>query len=245
MQAAWQLAGDGDLERTRQIAANLEPWQRNNVMQEALRSAALAAGSHADFAGARQLAAQIADDEARAILLSDLAIYANGNSKPHVAEQMLSEAAALVANRTAGTSAFTAQLRVAQAYLRVKPDLAVPLLERSASQIEQALSAAAQLDGFLPDRHSFEGSELILNQGFLYSSLLEPYALATAELASLDLPAARTLANRLPLPEARLMAEIYVAAGVLDRKDQSQAASNPTLSVSRWLDIKDLKPSRQ
>ena len=138
-------------------------------------------------------------------------------------------------NRNAGTSAFVAQLRVAQAYLRVKPRQAIPLLDRSAAQIEQALSAAAQLDGFLPDRHSFEGNELILDQGFLYSSLLEPYATATAELATVDLPAARALANRLPLPEARLMTEVFVAAGVLGQKDQTQAASNP--KVSRfWLD---------
>ena len=102
----------------------------------------------------------------------------------------------------------------------------MPLLERSASQIEQALSAAAQLDGFLPDRHSFEGNELILDQGFLYSSLLEPYALATAELAAHDLPAARSLADRLPLPEARLMTEVFVATGVLTPNDPAQAASN-------------------
>jgi len=113
----------------------------------------------------------------------------------------------------------------------VKPAEASPLLERSASQIEQALSAAAQLDGFLPDRHSFEGSELILNQGFLYNSLLQPYAQATAELATVDLPTARTLADRLPLPEARLMTEVFVAAGVLGEKDQTQASNAPDIRL--------------
>jgi hypothetical protein len=110
------------------------------------------------------------------------------------------------------------------------------LLERAATQIEQALSAAAQLDGFLPDRHSFEGSELILNQGFLYNSLLEPYASATAELAVINLPAARVLADRLSLPEARLMTEVVVATGVLTQKDQTQTASNPTPDVGVVLD---------
>jgi hypothetical protein len=141
---------------------------------------------------------------------------------------MLGEAASLVMNRSAGSSAFAAQLQVAQAYLRVNPAESVPLLERSASQLEQALSAAAQLDGFLPDRHSFEGSELILNDGFLYQSLIEPYARATAELAAFDLPAARSLADRLPLPEARLMTELFVANGVLDeagKQDQIQTTS--------------------
>jgi hypothetical protein len=234
-QAAWTFANNGNLGGARQLADRLEPWERNNVMQQAIRSAALAAGSQGDFASARQLAAQITGEESRATLLSDLAIFANGNGKLHLAEQMLGEAASLVVSRNAGTLAFTAQLRVAQAYLRVKPEEAIPLLDRSATQIEQALSAAAQLDGFLPDRHSFEGNELILDQGFLYSSLLEPYAAATAELATVDLAAARVLANRLPLPEARLMTEVFVAAGVLGQKDQTEAASNPR-EWRLWLD---------
>jgi len=228
-QVAWSFANEGNLQITRQIAANLDPWQRNNLMQQAIRTAALAAGSRADFAAARQLTAQITDDDSRATLLSDLAIYANGSGTPKLAEEMLGEAASLVLNRPAGISAFAAQLTVAQAYLRVKPAQALPMLERSASQLEQALLAASQLDGFLPDQHSFEGSELILNEGFLYQSLIEPYANAAAELASLDLPAARALADRLPLPEARLMTELFVADGALDRKDKAQTTSSRNL----------------
>lgn len=236
LQAARDFADHGDIERTRLLANNLEPWQRNTVMQDAIRSAAIAAGSRADFATARQFAAQITDQDSRATLLADLAIFANGNSQKHLAEELLGEATSLVANRI-GTSAFAAQLRIAQAYLCVKPAQAVPLLERSAGQLEQALNAAAQLDGFLPDGHSFEGSELILNQGFLYNTLLEPYAMAAAELASLDLPAARALAHRLPLPEARLMTEVFVAAGVLNQKDQTQAASTVSRTFDRFLRV--------
>lgn len=235
-QAAWDFANKGDLERTRQLAGSIEGWKRNGVMQLAIRSAALAAGDRSDFSAARQLAAQITDEVARASLFSDLAVYAYDKGKPRIAEEILGEATTLVMNHSVGITAFAAQLRLARAYLRVEPAQAVPLLERSASQIEQALSAAAQLDGFLPDSHSFEGSELILNQGFLYTSLLQPYASATAELASLDLSEARTLADRLPLPEARLMTEIFVAAGVLDKKDNMQAAFSPGEDLRRWLE---------
>jgi hypothetical protein len=214
-QEAWNFARNGDLQRTRVLSATLDPWQRNNVLQQATRSASEAAGSRGDFATARQLAAQITDQDARATLLCTLALDANGANKPRMAEEMLGEAESLLLNRTAGASAFAAQLMVAQAYLLVNPPQAVPLLERAASQLEQVLAAAAQLDGFLPDRHSFEGSELILNEGFLYRSLIQPYAITTAGLATIDLPAARTLADRLPLPEARLMTELFVARGAL------------------------------
>ena len=226
-QAAWDFAGNGDLKRANQLAGSLDAWKRSGIMQLATRSAALAAGNRSDFTTARRLAAQITDEDSRASLLSDLAVCAQDQGKARLAQEFLDEASSLVMNEPAGTSAFTTQLRVAEAYLRVKPTQAVALLERSASQIEQALAAAAQLDGFLPDRHSFEGSELILGQGFLYHSLLEPYARVTAELASLDLEAARTLADRLSLPEARLMTEVFVATGVLDNQEKTQAASNP------------------
>jgi len=238
-QAARGFANDGDLQRTRELAQALEPWQRNNILQQAIRSASEAAGHRGDFASARQLATQVTDENSRATLLSALALSAIATGKPRLAEEMLGEATSLVMNHTAGMSAFAAQLVVAEAYLRVNPAQAVPLLERSARQIEQALSAAAQLDGFLPDSHSFEGGELILNQGFLYQSLLRPYADATADLATLDLAAARTLADRISLPEARLLTELSVARGVLREKDQIQTTRNIGLPERhRWLDEK-------
>lgn len=214
-QEAWIYASTGDLQRTRILADTLDPWQRNNMIQQATRCASAAAGTRGDFATARQLAAQVTDQDSRATLLSELALAATSAGKPRVAEDILGEAASLVINRTAGGSAFAALLVVAQAYLRVNPAQAVPLLERAASQLEQVLAAAAQLDGFLPDRHSFEGTELILNEGFLYQSLILPYAMTAADLATIDLSAARTLADRLPLPEARLMTELFVARSAL------------------------------
>jgi hypothetical protein len=229
-QAAWGFANDGDLQRTRDLAQSLEPWQRSDILQHAIRTASEAAGRRGDVANARQLAAQVTDENSRATLLSAVAISAVAVGKPRLAEEILGEATFLVMNHTAGTSAFAAQLIVAEAYLKVNPSQAVPLLERSARQLEQALSAAAELDGFLPDDHSFEGGELILNQGFLSQSLLQPYANATADLAALDLAAARTLADRIPLPEARLMTEVSVARGVLREKDKGQTASNISLS---------------
>jgi hypothetical protein len=224
--AIWRFANSGDLERTRQIAANLNPWQADNAIQQALHRAATAACEKGNFAAARQFAAQVTDEDDRATLLSQLALQVNVAGKPRIAEEMLGEATSLLANHPPGSSVFVAQLAVAQAYLHVNAPQAIPLLERSAGQLVQVLAAAAQLDGFLPDQHSFEGSELVLKRGFLYQSLIQPYAVATADLATIDLATARTLADRLPLPEARLMAELFVARGVLDEKEQVQTAKS-------------------
>ena len=227
-QVAWQFANNGDLPRARQVAESLtDPLQREQVMQQALRQSAWNACNQGDFAAARQLAQQITPEEDRATLLAQFAVNAVGALQEAIAQEMLEEASGLLASRSPGASLFAAQLQVAQAFARLKPARAVPLLERSASQLQQVLAAAVEVDAFLPFQRSFEGGELILNTGFLFNSLIEPYVQATAELANYDLPAARILADRLPLPEARLMAELSVARTALG--DPTPAAAQVSL----------------
>jgi hypothetical protein len=227
-QVAWQFANNGDLPRARQVAESLtDPLQREQVLQQALRQSAWNACNQGDFAAARQLAQQITREEDRATLLAQFAVNAVGARQEAIAQEMLEEASGLLASRTPGAALFAAQLQVAQAFARLKPARAVPLLERSASQLQLVLAAAVEVDAFLPFQRSFEGGELILNTGFLFNSLIEPYVQATAELANYDLPAARILADRLPLPEARLMAELSVARAALG--DSTPAAAQVSL----------------
>jgi hypothetical protein len=222
-QVAWQFANNGDLQRARQIAEKLpDPFQREQVLQQAIRQAASNAANQGDFAAARQLAQEITPDEDRATILAQFASNATVAKQPALAQEMLEEAAGLLVNRAAGAPAFAAQLQVALAFAHVKPSRAVPLLERSAGQLEQVLTAAVAVDAFLP-YHSFEAGELILNNGFLCNALIRPYAEATAELANFDLPAARILADRLSLPEARLFAELLVARNALGDAPPSEA----------------------
>lgn len=235
-QVAWQFANGGDLQRARQMADKLpDPFQRQQVLQQALRQSASNAASQGEFAAARQLATEITPDEDRATILAQIASNAALAKQPTLARELLEEATALLVNRTAGASAFAAQLQVAQAFVHVTPARAVPLLEHSAGQLEQVLSAAIALDGFLPFQHSFESGELILNNSYLCNSLIRPYALAAAELANHDLPAARILADRLSLPEARLFAELLVARSALDEAPPAQAtfSTNGIFLLSR------------
>ncbi|HEY6338413.1 MAG TPA: hypothetical protein VIW68_07955 [Candidatus Sulfotelmatobacter sp.] len=214
-QAAWQLANRGDLQRARQVADNLpDSFQRNQVVQQAIRQSAWQACSQGQFAAARQLAEQMMPEEDRAIMLAQFATNAAAAKQEALAQEMVEEAGGLLANRAPSAAVFAAQLQVAQAFVHLKPERALPLLDRSANQLGQVLAAVVEVDAFFP-YHSFEDGELILNNGFLFNSLVEPYLQATAELANSDLPAARILADRIPFPEARLMAELSVARAVL------------------------------
>ncbi len=215
-QVAWQFANTGDLQRARQVADNLpDPFQREQVLQQAIRQSASTAANQGEFAAARQLAQEITPDEDRATMLAQFASTAADAKQQQLAQDMLEEAGGLLANRAAGASVFAAQLQVAQAFAHVKPARAMPLLEHSAAQLEQVLSAAAAVDSFLPYAPSFASGELLLTNSFLSNSLVRPYAEAAAELALYDLPSARILADRLTLPEARLLAELFVARSAL------------------------------
>jgi len=186
---AWQFATSGNLQRARQVAEKLtDPVQRERVLQQALRQSASNAANQGQFVSARQIAQEIAPEEDRAILLAQLATSAADAKQEALALEMLEEAAGLLVNRTAGSSVFSAQLQVAQAFAHVKPARSVSLMERSAGQLERVLAAAIDLDPFLPNWRSFEGGELILNNSFLCNTLIQPYAQAAAELANYDFP---------------------------------------------------------
>lgn len=224
-QVAWQLANNGDLQRARQVADKLpDPFQREQVLQQAIRQSVANAANQGQFATARQLAQEITSEEDRAILLAQVASDAANAKQEKLAQEMLEEAGGLLLNRAAGASTFAAQLQVAQGFAHVKPARAVPLLERSASQLEQVLAAAIEMDGFLPYQRSFQGGELILANSFLCNSLIRPFATATAELANSDLPTARILADRISLPEARLLAELFVVRSALGDADPQAGA---------------------
>jgi hypothetical protein len=236
-QVAWQFANAGDLQRARQIADNLpDPFQRQQVLQQAVRQSASIAANQGEYAAARQLAQEISPDEDRATILAQFASGAAGARQQQLAQDMLEEAGGLLANRAAGASVFAAQLQVAQAFAHVKPARAMPLLEHSAAQLEQVLSAALAVDSFLPYAHSFDSGELLLTNSFLSNALIRPYAEATAELALYDLPSARILADRLTLPEARLLAELFVARRALgDPVPPAQAGVVLSRRYRAWL----------
>ncbi|HLZ40760.1 MAG TPA: hypothetical protein VKQ11_07355 [Candidatus Sulfotelmatobacter sp.] len=235
-QVAWQFANNGDVPRVRQMMEKLtDPFQRQQVLQQAARQSLWSAANQGDFAAARQLAQEITSDGDRATILAQLAVNAATAKQDSLAQAMLEEAAGLLVNTGAGASAFAAQLQVAQAFAHVKPDRAVPLLERSASQLDQVLTAAAEIDAFLPYQHSFESGELILSNSVLCNSLVRPYADAIAQLANTDFPAARILADRLPLPEARLFTELFLATSALSGENNPPAVVSVNMGrFSSW-----------
>jgi hypothetical protein len=219
-QIASNFASAGDFARSRQVAEEdiSDPGTRSQILQQGLQQAASAALQKGSLDLARQLIEQVTPAQARAAASIQLALEAaNGRKNESFALELLTEADSLLGGRPQNAEEFGGQMQLVQAFARWKPAHAVQLLDRSAKQVNQVLAAAAQVDGFAPIQLSFEQGELVLGDSYLMNSLIAQYAQAAASLADHDLETARSMADRIARPEARLMAEITVARSVLNK----------------------------
>jgi hypothetical protein len=218
-QIAWNLTNAGDFARSRRVAEEKisDPGLRSQILQQGLKQASSAALQKGQLDLARQLIEQLPPEQARATSLIQLATEAANASKGEFALELLAEAESLLGGRSQNAEEFGWQMQLVQAYTRWKPAHAVQLLDRSAKQVNEVLAAAAQVDGFVPTQLCFEQGELVLSNSYLMNSLIGQYAQAAASLADYDLQTARTMANRISRPEARLMVEIAVARSVLSK----------------------------
>jgi hypothetical protein len=225
-QLAWNLANAGDFAQSRQVAEEQvsDPGLRSQILQQGLRQAASAALQKGRLDLARQLIEQITPEQARATSLIQLATQVASASKGDtLALELLAESDSLLGGRSQNAEEFGWQMQLVQAFARWKPARAVQLLDRSARQVNEVLAAAAQVDGFVPTQLCFEQGELVLSNSYLMNSLIAQYAQAAASLADYDLQTARSVANRISRPEARLMVELAVARSVLSRNIPDRA----------------------
>ena len=230
-QIASNFASAGDFVRSRQVAEEeiSDPGTRSQILQQGLRQAASAALQKGRLDLARQLIEQVTPEQARATALIQLAVEAvNASKRESFALELLTEADSLLGGRAQNAEEFGWQMQLVQAFARWKPARAVQLLDRSAKQVNQVLAAAAQVEGFVPIQLYFEQGELVLSNSYLMNSLIAQYAQAAAALADYDLETARSMADRIARPEARLMAEITVARSVLSKNIPDRADISAT-----------------
>jgi len=230
-QIASNLASAGDFVRSRQVAEEeiSDPGTRSQTLQQGLRQAASAALQKGRLDLARQLIAQVTPEQARATALIQLAVEAaNPSKRESFALELLAEADSLLGGWAQNAEEFGWRMQLVQAFARWKPAHAVQILDRSAKQVNQVLAAAAQVDGFVPIQLYFEQGELVLSNSYLMTSLIAQYAQAAASLADYDLETARSIADRIARPEARLMAEITVARSVLSKNILDRADISAT-----------------
>ena len=216
--AAWKAVNSGDTARAREIADKIaDPVQRRQVTDQIDNQAARAAEGDNKVIEARRLAEKANTINRKIeILIQAANTITNSGGDKKSALELLNEAKAVLASTPQSAAELTAQLRLAQAYMRLDTDAAFAILQPVVVRLNELVAAAVVLDGV--DFHYLKDGEWIMpgvnNLGNMVSSLDQ----ILAALGRIDFDRARTLADQIGRPEMRVLMEIDLAQTTLGGK---------------------------
>jgi len=225
--AAWKAVSGGDTARAKEIADKIaDPVQRRQVTDQIDNQAARAAEGDNKVVEAHRLAEKANTVNRKLeILLQTANTIVNSGGDKKSALDLLNEAKAIVASTPQSAAELTAQLRLAQAYMRLDTDQAFAILQPVVVRLNELVAAAVVLDGI--DFHYLKDGEWIMpganNLGNMVGSLDQ----IIASLGRIDFDRARTLADQIGRPEMRVLMEIDLVQTALGVKNPV----NPTFGV--------------
>ncbi|HMH42331.1 MAG TPA: hypothetical protein VK557_02500 [Pyrinomonadaceae bacterium] len=216
--AAWKAVTSGDTARAKEIADKIaDPVQRRQVTDQIDNQAARAAEGDNKVVEARRLAEKANTINRKIeILIQSANTIVNTGGEKKAALDLLNEAKATLASTPQSAAELTAQLRLAQAYMRLDTDQAFAILQPVVVRLNDLVAAAVVLDGI--DFHYMKDGEWIMpgvnNLGNIVGSLDQ----ILAGLGRIDFDRARTLADQIGRPEMRVLMEIDLVQTTLGVK---------------------------
>lgn len=215
--AAWKAVGEGDAERALQILRdNVKDLRARESLQSMIdRRLVEQALGRGKFEEARRITSQIESTEERAIALARLATMAMDRHEREFALKLLNEAQESVVGRAKNYAQLNAQLEIARAYSIVEPARSFEMLEGIITQVDEMLSAAAILEGFLGGQEIFRDGELVVPLGASSGIINNQYGKELLTLARADFARTRRLANRFSRTDAQLFARLLLLQAVL------------------------------
>ena len=216
--AAWKAVNSGDTARAREIADKIpDPVQRRQVTDQIDNQAARAAEGDNKVIEARRLAEKANTINRKIeILIQAANTITNSGGDKKSALDLLNEAKAVLASTPQSAGELTAQLHLAQAYMRLDTEAAFAILQPLVVRLNELVAAAVVLDGI--DFHYLKDGEWIMpgmnNLGNMISSLDQ----ILAALGRIDFDRARTLADQIGRPEMRVLMEIDLVQTTLGVK---------------------------
>ncbi|MDQ3133432.1 MAG: hypothetical protein M3Q76_01330, partial [Acidobacteriota bacterium] len=213
--AAWKAFEDGGIERGREILERHveNKQQREQLLRELENQQLWRLVEQPDVEQARQLLTRLKSVDERISMLLRLSTVVADKGDARLGRQLLDEAWNQLGGRARNSSQFSLQLQIAQAYARHDPERSFEIVEGSIDRLNELLAAAVALDGFVQE--SFADGELRLHQGQPWSQSIEQCAHELTTLVRTDRERARAAADKFQLPEARLVALLGVARGIL------------------------------
>ena len=224
-QAAWKAMGQGDATRARQLINDhiSDPVQRSQMLTQIDRDAAWRELGQGKLAEARQLLARLRSSEERVGLLAQMAAMAQGKGDHQMARGLLEEARGLLDSQVINTQQLNSRLQVARSYASLEPAQSFDLIEPIIDRINEVLAAAEVLDGFMGGNNLFRDGELIMQpQNGQLEMIYYSFAREIGQLARHDFKRAKDVADRFQRTEARVMALLLVAQGVLAEQSNTE-----------------------
>src|SRR5205823_11127631 len=146
--AAWKAVNSGDTARAREIADKIaDPVQRRQVTDQIDNQATRAAEGDNKVIEARRLAEKANINRKIEILIQAANTITNSGGDKKSALDLLNEAKAVLASTPQSAGELTAQLRLAQAYMRLDTDQAFAILQPVVVRLNELVAAAVVLDG--------------------------------------------------------------------------------------------------
>ncbi len=216
-QAALRAIAAGDTTLAKGIAERfiVSPDDREEILRQISREEVLRGIDAGDVTSVRAQLVQMAPEE-RALLLIEAANSFQGGKDVTRPLNLLQEARVALSSQPRTVAQLKLRLQLAEAFMRFDAVSAGNILEGTVAQLNNVLSAATALDGYLSDGPILKDGELDLANSGAIVGMYQAYVQTLASLAPYDYQRAQALADQLQLPEAQMMAKLFVAKGALN-----------------------------
>jgi hypothetical protein len=220
-QAAWKALYKGDAERGRQIINDhiRDASARDRILEGFDRMSLWEAMRKERLNEVRQKLARIKSKDERARILAQLAFGAAAKKDRKLALELLNEALPLVNFKPKTDNELYTLLQVGRVYALVEPVKAFEMIESLVDQANDLLSAASVLNGFFLPSGVFKKGEMVLPPGYSNVSMrFRQLGKELATLARLNFERTKAAADKFQRNEARIMARLFIAQGVLSEQ---------------------------
>lgn len=226
-QAAWKALYKGETERGRQIVNDhiRDASDRDRILEGFDRMSLWEALRKEKTNEVRQKLTRIKSKEERASILTQLAFGAAMKKDRKLALELLNEALPLVNFKPKSDGELHTLLQVGRVYALIEPFKAFEMIESLVDQANDLLSAASVLNGFFLPSGVFKKGEMVLPPGYSNVSLrFRQLGKEIAALALLNFERTKAAADKFQRNEARIMARLFIAQGVLSEQIGSGVA---------------------
>lgn len=220
-QAAWKAINKGDGERARQIVNDniRDASARDRILESLDRMSLWDAMRKEKLNEVRQKLARIKSKEERAGILAQLALGAAIKKDRKLALELLNETLPLISFKPKSDTQLYILLQVGRVYALVEPARAFEMIESLVDQANDLLSAASVLNGFFLPSGVFRKGEMVLPPGYSNITMrFRQFGKELAALALLNFERTKAAADKFQRNEARIIARLFIAQGVLSEQ---------------------------